>query len=62
MKNLKKQNPYAKRTIIQARVDNEDMQIITTKAFAYCEGNMGEFIRRACLEYKPLNTKKTSAK
>lgn len=50
----KKLNPYTKRNIIQARVDNEDFQIITEKAFVYCGGDISKFVRLACLNYRPL--------
>lgn len=54
----KKLNPYAKRNRIEARVDNEELREILTKAQLYCGGNLSDFVREAALKYKP--TKKVA--
>jgi len=41
-------------TIIQARVDFNELQEITTKAHIYSKGQMSEYIRLACLNYRPI--------
>lgn len=53
-KQQKKSNPYTKRTVIQARVDNDELRQIVEKAIMYCDGELSEFIRLACLSYRPL--------
>lgn len=50
----KKLNPYARRTLIQARVNNEEMQEILTKALLYSKGNVSNYIRLAALNYRPV--------
>jgi hypothetical protein len=58
MTDKKRLNPYTRRGLIQARVDNEEMQSIITKALVYCKGDVSKFIRMACLNYRPVkNTK-----
>lgn len=57
MKIEKKVNPYLKKNLIQARVDNEDLQIIFTKAQVYCGGDISQFVRMACLNFRPLKRK-----
>lgn len=54
----KKQNPYAKRNRIEARVDNEEMQEILTKAQLYTRGDVSKLIRLALKTYRP--TKKVT--
>ena len=53
-KEEKKLNPYSKRGLVQARVDNEEMKIISDKAIIYCDGDLSKFVRLACLNYRPL--------
>jgi hypothetical protein len=50
----KKQNPFVKRNLIQARVDNDDMKVIIEKAFVYCGGDLSKFVRMACLNFKSV--------
>lgn len=50
----RKPNPYTKRNLIQARLDNDELNIVHPKAVVYCGGNMSEFVRLAVLNYKPL--------
>lgn len=57
MKEAKKQNPYLKKHMIQARVDAEDMREIVTKALYFCAGDLSAFVRLACLSYKPRKKK-----
>lgn len=57
MKETKKQNPYLKKHMIQARVDAEDMREILTKSLYYCAGDLSSFVRMACLNYKPRKKK-----
>jgi len=49
----KKQNPYTKRNLIQARVDTAELQEILTKAHLYTSGDISKFVRMAALNYKP---------
>jgi hypothetical protein len=50
--------PIRKRNIkgclIQARVDTKEMQEIITKAHVYAAGNLSEYTRLACLNYRPI--------
>jgi uncharacterized protein (DUF1778 family) len=48
----KKQNPYTKRNLIQARVDTEEFREILTKAELYTKGNVSDFVRMAALNYR----------
>lgn len=48
----KKQNPYTKRNLIQARVDTEEFREILTKAQLYTGGDVSKFVREAVLNYK----------
>ncbi len=50
----KKLNPYTKRGLIQAKVDNDELQVIVTKASVYTKGNVSEFVREAALNYRPI--------
>lgn len=56
----KKQNPYARRGLIQARVNNDEMQVILEKALVHTKGEISDFVRLACLNYKPLTKKAIS--
>ena len=49
----KKVNPYIRNGLIQARVGVKEMQGILAKSVMYSKGNVGAFIRLACLNYKP---------
>lgn len=53
-KKQKNQNPYSKRGLIQARVDTKEMQVIVTKATMFSGGNVSDWVREACLNYKPI--------
>lgn len=46
--------PYTKLSLIQTRVNNKQLQEIVTKAHLYAEGNMSEYVRLACLNYRPI--------
>lgn len=61
LKEDKKLNPYSKRNLIQARVDNDELQEILTKARVYCDGDVSKFIRIACKNFKPLQRKVKNA-
>ncbi len=50
----KKQNPYTKRNLIQARVDTDEFREILTKARVYHAGDVSKFVREAALNYKPI--------
>lgn len=50
----KKLNPYTKRSLIQAKVNTEELQMIITKARMFTDGNVSEFVRLAALNYKPI--------
>jgi len=54
IKKEKKLNPYTKRNKLEARVDNEELQVILTKARLYCGGNLSEYVREATLNYRPV--------
>ena len=54
IKPVKKLNPYTKRNRIEARVDNEELREILTKARLYCGGNLSLYVREAVLKYKPV--------
>lgn len=58
MDEAKKQNPYTKRNIIQARVDTEEFREILTKATMYTKGDVSKFVRMAVMNYRP--TKKVT--
>jgi uncharacterized protein (DUF1778 family) len=51
---VKKLNAFTKRGLIQARVNNDDMREIVTKAQMYTKGNVSDFVRLAALNYRPL--------
>ena len=61
MAEYKPVNPYTKRGLIQARVNNEQLQQIVTKAFIYCGGDISKYVRLACLEFKKKAPKKLGA-
>jgi hypothetical protein len=54
----KKIKPYIKRGLIQARVTNAEMVEVVNKATIYAGGNLSEYVRIACLKYRPLNKTK----
>lgn len=43
---------YVKNNLLQARVDLDDFKIALTKAALYTKGNLSEYVRKACIEYK----------
>lgn len=45
-------NPYSKKIRIQARLNNEEMQIVMSKALLYFNGSISELVRDATLNYK----------
>lgn len=50
----KKIKPYVRRGLIQARINAEEMQEIMTKAHLYSKGNISNYVRLACLGYRPI--------
>lgn len=54
----KPQNPYSKRGLIQARVDTKEMQVIVTKATMFSGGIISDWVREACVNYKPITKTK----
>lgn len=53
----KKKNPHAKRTVLQVRVDNDELQIAFTKAQLYAGGDMSKFLRLAIKGFRPYKKK-----
>lgn len=51
---LKKPKKQNKTSLIQARVSIKEHQEIITKAIMYANGKQGEFVRMACLGYRPI--------
>ncbi len=49
----RKQNPYTKRNLIQARVDAEEFRLILIQAQIHTDGDLSKFVRMAALNYKP---------
>ncbi len=49
-----KVNVWAKKGLLQARVDNADYAAVLEKAAIYTKGNLSNFVREACLNYRPL--------
>lgn len=49
-----KRKPYVKTGLLQARVNPKDFQEIITKSFLYAGGNMSDYVRMACLYYRPI--------
>ena len=45
---------HNKTSLIQARVTIKEHQEIITKAIMYANGKQGEFIRMACLGFRPI--------
>ena len=50
-KKFKKQN---KTGLVQARVTIKEHQEIITKAIMYAGGKQGEYVRMACLGFRPI--------
>jgi hypothetical protein len=48
----KKLNPFTKRNLLQARVDNEEFRLVLTKARMFTDGNVSDFVREAVLNYR----------
>lgn len=53
-KKTKPIRPFVKNNLIQTRVNNDELQTILTKALVYDGGNLSKYVRRACLEHRPL--------
>jgi len=52
---MKKRSTKKRReSLIQARVNVDELREIITKAHIYAYGEMSEFVRMACLEFRPL--------
>jgi hypothetical protein len=52
---MRKKNTRKRReSLIQARVNIDELREILTKAHIYTYGEISEFIRMACLEFRPL--------
>jgi hypothetical protein len=49
-------------SLVQAKVNVDELQEIHTKAFVYCDGNVGAYIRKACLEFRPVTKKEVKDK
>lgn len=54
MKEKRKPNPYARRSIVQTRLDTEELQVFITKAHYGHGGEISEMIREAVRVYKPV--------
>lgn len=50
----KKPVRYVRGGLIQSRVNVDEFREILTKAQVYAKGNMSDFVRMACLAYRPL--------
>lgn len=50
----KKINPHVRNGLIQARMSNQEMQIVLQKAEVYHHGDISKFTREAALNYRPL--------
>ncbi len=50
----KKTNAWTKKGLVQARVNNEEFREILTKAQVYSKGKLSDYVRMACLNYRPL--------
>ena len=51
MTNAKK---VLKQSLIQARLDVKEHQEVISKSLIYTKGNVSDFVRLACLSYRPL--------
>lgn len=55
---MKSKNPYIKRGLVQARVTNTEMQQVLMKSLLYTQGNVSEYVRLACVNYRqPIKNK-----
>lgn len=45
---------YVRQGLIQSRVNNEELREILTKAELYAKGNMSDYVRMACLGFRPI--------
>jgi hypothetical protein len=53
-KREKKVKKKARNCLLQARCNHDEQREIHTKAVMYAKGEMSEFVRMACLNYRPL--------
>ena len=53
LKTLRKPNPYAKKILLQYKVNSEEMRIILGKAHHFTKGNLSAYARYAALNFKP---------
>jgi len=53
-KQVKKQNPAIRSGLVQSRVNVNEMQEIVTKAHMYSNGNLSNYVRLACLNFRPI--------
>jgi hypothetical protein len=48
----RKPNPYTRKSLVQARVNNEELAEILKRALYYCDGDLAKYARLAMLNYK----------
>lgn len=53
LKKIKKPNPYVRAIILTVRVNAQEMQTVLARAHGFTEGNIGEWIRYAALNFVP---------
>lgn len=51
---MRQQNPRARNSVVQTRVNNEELHAIHVKAHAHTQGDISKFMREAALNYKPI--------
>ncbi len=53
LKSSKQPNPYARKILIQSKVNADEMREILRRAHSWTDGNVSELLRVAALTLKP---------
>lgn len=51
---VKPKKSYVRNSLVQTRLNNEEMREVLTKAQVYTRGNVSAFAREALLGFRPL--------
>ena len=54
---MKKQVTQNKNKVVRARITEEEMKIVLAKAATHSGGQLSEYVRLACVNYKPRGGK-----
>lgn len=53
LKDSKPLNPFARKIVLQAKVNSGEMHEILKNAHTYCDGNVSQFVRIAAQKFVP---------